>query len=61
MKKKKTKKHNALQDIIKASRKKSRDEEIVTHGKPINYQKIVLSKKIYNRKKRKADNDDYLP
>ena len=61
MKKKRTKRRNTLQDIIKASRKKSREEEIITHGKPINYQKVVLSKKVYNRKKRKADNDDYLP
>ena len=61
MKKKKTKKRNALQDVIKASRKKSREEEISAHGKPINYWKIALSQKIYNRKKQKADNDDYLP
>lgn len=61
MKKKKPKKKSTLQDIIKASRKKSREEEISAHGKSINYRKIVLSKKVYDRKKRKADNDDYLP
>jgi hypothetical protein len=46
-----------MMDIIKTSRKKSREEEIASHGKPINYRKIVPSKKRYNRKKNKTDRD----
>ncbi|OQA01429.1 MAG: hypothetical protein BWY70_00382 [Bacteroidetes bacterium ADurb.Bin408] len=46
---------------VKASRKASREEEIRLHGKPVNYQKIAISKKIYNRKRNKAElNDDQL-
>ena len=47
---------------VKASRKQSRDEEIKTYGKPLNYNKIVASKKVYNRKNNKADfQNDNLP
>ncbi len=45
---------------VKASRKQSRDEEIQRHGKSINYRKVMMSKKKYNRKKSKAD-DEVLP
>ena len=48
-----------VMQTIKASRKQSREEEIETHGKPINYNKIVVSKKVYNRKKNKVDNLPY--
>lgn len=57
MKKKKTEKQNPSSVIaqIKVSRKLSREEEIKLHGKPIGYFNVVISKKIYNRKKNKAD------
>lgn len=45
---------------VKSARKKSREEEIKNYGKAINYRKIIQSKKKYNRKKNKAD-DDVLP
>ena len=45
---------------VKASRKQSREEEIQRHGKSINYRKVMASKKQYNRKKNKAD-DEVLP
>lgn len=45
---------------VKSARKQSRDEEIQKHGKSINYRKVVDSKKQYNRKKNKAD-DEVLP
>lgn len=44
-----------VMQAVKASRKQSREEEIKTHGKPVNYKKIVVSKKVYNRKKNKAN------
>jgi len=49
----KNSKQKNVMDIIKASRKKSREEEIETHGKPINYKKVIQSKKVYSRKKNK--------
>ncbi len=45
---------------VKASRKQSREEEIAAHGKAINYRKVMASKKQFNRKKNKAD-DEVLP
>ena len=45
---------------VKAARKQSREEEIKTHGKSINYRTVMESKKQYNRKKNKAD-DEVLP
>lgn len=36
--------------ILKAARKKSRDEEIAAYGKPINHNSVVKSKKTYTRK-----------
>lgn len=57
-KKKKSKKQKLVIQAVKASRKKSREEEIASFGKPINYQKIVPSKKVYNRKKNKTNYDD---
>ena len=47
---------------VKASRKQSRDEEIKTYGKLLNFKKIAVSKKVYDRKKLKADcQKDNLP
>jgi len=47
----KNSKQKNVMDIVKASRKKSREEEIAAYGKPINYKKVIPSKKVYNRKK----------
>ena len=52
---------NKVLEQVKASRKQSREEELKTHGKAINYRKIVESKMVYNRKKNKADADEALP
>jgi hypothetical protein len=51
---------NKVLEQVKASRKQSREEELKTHGKAINYRKIMETKKVYNRKKNKAD-DEVLP
>ncbi len=53
-------KNNVLEQV-KAARKQSREEEIKMHGKLIIYKKIIESKKIFNRKKNKADDDKGLP
>jgi hypothetical protein len=61
MKKKKNPKKIVMQ-AVKASRKQSREEEIKTYGKLLNFSKVAVSKKIYNRKKTKAENrNDNLP
>jgi hypothetical protein len=54
------KKKSSVLEQVKAARKQSREEEIKTHGKTINYRKVIESKKQYNRKKNKAD-DEVLP
>ena len=46
---KKLKKKSVI-DIIKTSRKQSREEEIKLHGKPLKQFHITKSEKIYNRK-----------
>lgn len=46
---------------IKAIRKANREDEIRQHGKPVSYQKVAASKKVYNRKKNKADAGEALP
>ena len=56
----KEKKRSSVMEHVKASRKQSRKEEIQAHGKSINYRKVMESKKQYNRKKNKAD-DEVLP
>jgi hypothetical protein len=56
----KQKKKSSVLEQVKAARKQSREEEIQTHGKSINYRKVMASKKQYNRKKNKAD-DEVLP
>ena len=56
----KTKKKSSILEQVKSARKQSREEEIQTHGKSINYRKVMASKKQYNRKKNKAD-DEVLP
>lgn len=49
-----------LVDYIKANRKGSRDAEIENHGRPVSYNHVYASKKVYNRKKVKAS-DKSLP
>ena len=56
----KMKKKSSVLEQVKAARKQSREEEIKTHGKSINYRKVMESKRQYNRKKNKAD-DEVLP
>ena len=46
----KQKKKNSVMEQVKAARKQNREEEIQTHGKSINYRKVMASKKQYNRK-----------
>ncbi len=58
---KKKKKINKVLFAVKSARKASREEEIRQHGKPVNYLKITVSKKVYNRKRNKADIDDNQP
>jgi len=53
--KKKSKAAKIVMQAVKASRKQSREEEIKTYGKPLNYNNIVVSKKVYNRKKNKIN------
>ncbi|CCZ81281.1 putative uncharacterized protein [Odoribacter laneus CAG:561] len=59
--KKKGIKKITLQDIIRINRKLSREEEIAQHGRPVPHRKVHASKKVYNRKKRKADLNKELP
>ena len=63
MKKKKKLKENklAIEDYVKAARKGSREAEIEMYGHPINYRKVFQSKKVYNRKKIKANNNEGSP
>ncbi|MBV5283015.1 MAG: hypothetical protein JZU53_11355 [Paludibacter sp.] len=56
----KQKKKGSIMEQVKSARKQSRDEEIQKHGKSISYRKVMASKKQYNRKKNKAD-DEVLP
>ena len=54
---KKKMKTSSVLEQVKAARKQSREEEIKAHGKSINYQKVMTSKNVYNRKKNKADDE----
>ena len=48
------------EDYLKANRKASREEEIEKHGRPVSFNRIHVSKKVYNRKRIKAG-DKNLP
>lgn len=48
-------------DYIKANRKASREAEIENHSKPVSFNRVHVSKKVYNRKKVKADDIRRLP
>ena len=46
---------------IKANRKGSREAEIENHGRPVSHNRVHVSKKVYNRKRDKADAQRRLP
>lgn len=57
----KKKMDNQLRDYIKASRRGSREAELENHDRPVSYNRVHVSKKVYNRKKMKADASGRLP
>lgn len=57
----KTKKKDSFMDYIKANRKGSREAEIENHGHPVSFNRVHVSKKVYNRKRDKADASGILP
>ena len=57
----KTKKKDSFMDYIKANRKGSREAEIENHGHPVSFNRVHVSKKVYNRKRDKADARGRLP
>lgn len=59
--KRKRKKQDPLVEYIKANRKGSREAELENHGRPVSHNRIHVSKKVYNRKRMKADVQRHLP
>ena len=57
----KRKKQDPLVEYIKANRKGSREAELENHGRPVSHNRIHVSKKVYNRKRDKADARRHLP
>jgi len=57
----KRKKQDPLVEYIKANRKGSREAELENHGRPVSHNRIHVSKKVYNRKRMKADAPRRLP
>lgn len=57
----KSKMNNQQADYIKANRRGSREAEIESYGHPVNYHRVQVSKKVYDRKKSKADDTRRLP
>lgn len=57
----KSKKRNQQSDYIKANRRGSREAEIESHGHPVSFNRVHVSKKAYNRKRTKADDERRLP
>lgn len=57
----KRKKQDPLVEYIKANRKGSREAELENHGRPVSHNRIHVSKKVYNRKRMKADASGHLP
>ena len=55
---KKKKKKDQKLDYLKANRRGSREAEIELYGRPLTHRKVHKSKKIYDRKKSKADSKD---
>lgn len=50
-----------LKELVNANRKASREEELRQHGRPVSYRAVHQSKKVYNRKRMKADDLRHLP
>lgn len=48
-------------DYIRANRKAAREEELAQHLRPVTFRSIHKSKKLYDRKKSKADLNKGLP
>lgn len=57
----KAKKKDLFMDYIKANRRGSREAEIENHGHPVSFSRVHVSKKVYNRKRDKADAQGRLP
>lgn len=55
---KKKKQQQLLTNYVKAARKGSREAEIELYGHPLNHRRVVKSKKVYDRKRSKADDKD---
>lgn len=49
------------EDYLKANRKASREEEIKAHGHPLRIGGVHKSKKVYDRRKSKAEMKKALP
>lgn len=49
------------EDYLKANRKASREEEIMVHGHPVRIRSVHKSKKVYDRKRDKAEMKKALP
>lgn len=49
------------EDFIRMNRKISREEEIARHGHPIGFKRVFKSRKVYDRKRSKADLNKDLP
>ena len=49
------------EDYLKANRKLSREVEIKTHGRPVRIGGVHKSKKVYDRKRSKAEMKKALP
>lgn len=54
-------KKNILCDYIKANRRATREAEIENHNRPVNFCRVHKSKKVYDRKRMKADDKRHLP
>ena len=48
-------KTNGLRDYLKANRRASREAEIGNHDRPVSFSRVHKSKKVYDRKKLRAD------
>ena len=51
--KKKSNKQQFIIQVVEVARKQSREEEIKIYGKPLNFNKVIPSKKTYNRQRNK--------
>lgn len=50
-----------LMDYVKVNRKAGREEELLAHGRPVRIDRVHRSKKMYDRKKSKAELNKGLP